>query len=132
MTIIEITDTFRSAVAKMSEGNPGAISALVDIGQGIGKIDPGNMLGALGPILQLDSLGIRGSAIYVLYSDKCGRDARKTILLLRAVQLGLLPRGRLKELSEDQHRAVNLSEDEWSEIESGVLSRLPDFSKEPQ
>lgn len=62
----------------MSEGNPGALTVLMQMTQ-----DPRSIL----DILLLDSLGIRGSKIWMLYSDSCGKNARKfnrTLMVLRS------------------------------------------------
>jgi len=51
-------------------------------------------------------------------------------MLLRAVQLGFIRVDRLKELAEDQTRQINLSDEEWKDIEMKVCEQLEDFAKE--
>jgi hypothetical protein len=93
---IEGTDTLISAITKMAEGNPGAVAAMLDVSNKAAIIDPDNFLGLFGPILSLDSFGIYGTGIYILYNDMCNKDASKTIAILRACQLGLFDSALLK------------------------------------
>ena len=89
MSKIELSDNTTDIIVKMSDGNPGAVNVILNIlGEG-GNIDPDSALGGLGALLSLDTLGIYGSAIYVLYNDICDSDLGKTLAVLRATQLGL-------------------------------------------
>lgn len=66
-------------ILTMSEGNPGAMNVTMQMIQ-----DP-NPRGVL-DILLLDSLDIRGSKIYMLWSDCSGKDMEKyyrTLMMLR-------------------------------------------------
>ena len=45
------------------------------------------------------------------------------LVLMRAAQLGLFSCAKLKELAEDQSRSMNLTEEEWEEIDSKVTER---------
>ena len=116
-------------IVKMSEGNPGALSALMELSTASPKIDPQSAFGGLGPVFFFDTHGIYGSDIYIIWSDKCGRDARKTLMLLRAVQLGFLPESKLKEMASDQMRRVDLTDEEWKELDFQVCEQLEDFQK---
>ena len=63
----------------MSEGNPGALTCMLEMLQ----TDPMALL----DILYFDSMGIYGSKIYMLWNDCCGRDMsklRETIQYLRS------------------------------------------------
>lgn len=84
---IKYTDTTRDIVIKMSDGNPGAMTALMEMLES-SNIDPDGAMGGLVPILSLDTHGIYGTDIYVLHSDICGREMPKTLAVLRACQLG--------------------------------------------
>jgi hypothetical protein len=81
--------TVVQTVSALAEGNPGALSVCVDILK----------LGSVAPLLLIDSFGIYGSKIWMLYKDVCGQSVSGVIALLQAVQLG--------ELSEDTlHHAI--------------------------
>ncbi|MCV9929495.1 hypothetical protein OIU83_17675 [Flavobacterium sp. LS1R49] len=87
---IQLNDTTMSVVAKMSEGNFGAMGVLVNmLKKDTEAIDPDNLMGGLGVILYLDALGIYGTDIYVLHNDICDSNLVKTLAVLRATQLGI-------------------------------------------
>lgn len=123
---IGLTDTHISAIAKMSDGNPDALSAMMQIMQEHDNIDTEAMFGGLGAIMLLDTWEIYGSDIYVLFNDKCDRDVRRMLLLMRATQLGLFSESRLRELASDQ---VNLTPEEWDDIDKKVCNRLEGFAR---
>lgn len=77
----------------------------------------------------LDTWEIYGSSIYILWNDKCDRDPRKFLLLQRMCQLGFLSDTKLKAMADDQMREVDLTEQEWLELEEKVLDRLPEFQR---
>ena len=73
-TRIELTDSLISVITKMAEGNPGAMTALIEIGEAAPKVDPQSSfagMGPIGPALSFDTHGIYGSDIYIIWSDKC-------------------------------------------------------------
>ncbi len=72
----------------MSEGNPGALMAVCEILKHGAVIDPNDAMGGMSSLLSLDTLGVYGSQLYMLWSDVCGKDVGKMIALLRAWQLG--------------------------------------------
>lgn len=129
MNKIELVDSFLDVMVKMSEGNPGACVALAELANASTKIDPQSAFGGFSPAIAFDSHGIYGSSIYIIWSDKCGRDARKTLMLLRAVQLGLFPKSKLQEMAADQARKINLTTEEWDSLDSLVCARLEEFQK---
>ena len=129
MSRIQLTDTAMDMLIKMAEGNPGAIDAMFKIMEEAPSIDPQSAMPSIMPILSLDTHGIYGSSIYVLFSDKCKKDVRKTLVLLRAVQLGIMPERKLQQLSYDQSRSVNLTEDEFNSLDSAVCEQLSEFKR---
>lgn len=126
---IELTDTLVSALIKMAEGNPGAIAALSDVCQKAEGIDPQSAFGPLAPVLSLDTHGIYGSSIYVLWNDVCSRDARRMLMLLRAVQLGLLSENRLTTAAADQSRGNHFTAEELAELDANVCAALEGFQR---
>jgi len=129
MSRLQLTDTGTDILVKMADGNPGAISAMMAIMEHHDSIDPQAMMGAMGAIMILDTWGIYGTDIYVLYSDKCDKDVRKFLLLQRACQLGHLPHSKLQQMAKDQAREVNLTEEEWAGIDEFVCEKLEEFQK---
>jgi len=129
MPKISLNDNLVEAITKMSDGNPGAMNAMIKLQEDAPKIDPQNPFGPFGPILSLDSYEIYGTDIYILFNDKCGSDSRKMMLLLRGTQLGKLSEAKLKEMAADQMYKVNLTEEEWEELDTQVCEQLEEFQK---
>ena len=128
MSRIQLTDSLRSSIAKMSDGNPGSLSAMFALIQEAEEIDPQYMLGGLGYIMALDTAEIYGTHIYILWNDICGRDVYKLILLLRGNQLGVFGSHQLKELSvEDIYEPREVTDEMWQELQKKVCNQLPQF-----
>lgn len=85
---IELTDTPMDMFIKLADGNPGALTAMMTLCEKAEGIDPDAAFGSLTPLLALDTHGIYGSRIWVLWKDVCDMDPIKVMTLLRAVQLG--------------------------------------------
>ena len=129
MAKITLTDTLQDIIVKMSDCNPGAVHALMDIYQNAESIDPQSLMKGLGPILLLDTLEIYGTDIYILYNDKCNRNLRNLLVLLRAYQLGFLPQAKLIEMSKDQMRQIELTTIEFALLDEKVCEELDQFQK---
>lgn len=80
MTKIDLNDSFIDIITKMSEGNPGAITVLM----GLLKGAPENVF----LVLDLDTLGVYGSRIWMLYKDVCKEDMEIMRSLLFRWQTG--------------------------------------------
>ncbi|MFH6945136.1 hypothetical protein [Flavobacterium sp. FlaQc-50] len=98
---IQSKDTMPDVLAKMSDGNFGAVDALMKL-LASDHVDPDNYFGGLGVILTLDTWQIYGTDIYVLYSDICDKDIVKMIAVLRATQMGLFAESLLKDACSRQ------------------------------
>lgn len=87
MSRLTLTDGTIEIFMKMSDGNPGAMTCLVEL---LKKKDwyaniPGVMM-----ILMLDSIGVYGEKLYMLWNDCCDRDLIKMELVIRNYQMGKL------------------------------------------
>ena len=122
MNRIELSDTIQDAIVKLSEGNPGAINVMMNMLQSGDEIDPDSAFGGFGNILSLDTHGIYGSRIWMLFKDVCRENINVTIGLLRTCQLGLLSVEELNYAIDNYGAGIDLSEKmtELKEI-------LPDF-----
>ncbi len=116
MSLIQLDDTIPSALAKMSAGNPGAITVLLRIFKEGDAIDPQSWSGGFGTILALDTHKIYGEDIWILYKYICGEDIVNVCAVLRAVQLGILP-------EEDMKAAIF----HYRELAAGTLTRPLDM-----
>lgn len=128
MKKFNLNDDVLSGVFEMSNGNPGALTALMEMVSKGAEVDPDCFMGGLGIVLFLDELEIYGSDIYVLHSDLCNRDLVKTISLIRAVQLGILDRSILKDACSRQdysgRKLINVEE-----MYLKVCETLPNFKR---
>jgi hypothetical protein len=84
---ITLDDNVMSIVMKLSDGNPGAVTVCVQLMSD--RNDPDCFLGPLGNFLSLDTHGIYGSDIWVLFKNVCDQRILGVVTVLRAVQLGL-------------------------------------------
>lgn len=64
---LKLEDTFEQFMMKMSEGNPGALTVLMQI------VEKDPNLGLL-QILNLDDMNVRGTQIWIGYKDHCGEN----------------------------------------------------------
>lgn len=87
---IELMDSFNDIIYKISEGNPGALTVLLRSMTEVKDVDPDCALENLGPALLLDTFGIYGSNIWILYKDCCYQDIHLFWACLRGLQLGLV------------------------------------------
>ena len=129
MSRLKLEDNGMDVMVKMSDGNPGALTALMDIMKNAEEIDPQGAFGGMGAVMLLDGWEIYGTDIYILYSDKCNRDVRKMLMLMRATQMGMFSNEKLKEMASDQMRQVNLTEEEMTDLDNQVCERLEEFAR---
>jgi hypothetical protein len=116
--LIDINISVLDAIFLLSEENPGAIRVLVQ------------MSGA-GPMLNLDSQGIYGSNIWLLFKDICGECIPKTLAVLRGVQLGIVDEATVHAALDlaNVRNPIGFNPDEvWAK----VCLRLPNFQKKEQ
>ena len=125
---INLNDTFIVSIMKMSDGNPGAVTAITALSTVNPSVDPESAMGPYAPLLSLDTHRIYGSAIWILYKDICKQNARTMLMLLRAVQLGLFSESALQRLSQDD-RSETISAEKMTELDMQVCARLNQFQR---
>ena len=121
-TRIELTDTTFDAIYKLSEGNPGAATVCARMLQEGGAIDPDAFGNGLANLLSLDTHGIYGSRIWMLYKDACGESLIHTIAMLRAVQLELITEDALNHAIDNRGDGLDVGI-----VLATVHERLPNF-----
>ena len=126
---LKLEDSPQEMIAKMTDGNIGAIAAMMQIMENCTEIDPQNAPGLFGILASFDDMELYGTDIYVLWSDKCGRDVRRLLMLMRAVQLGFFDQGKFIEMGKDQSRQINLTEEEFADLDKRVCEELEEFAK---
>ena len=125
MTRIEETDSIVEMVAKLGEGNPGAMTVCMELFSQEAEIDGDSALKGIGSLLSLDTYGIYGANIWMLYKDVCDEDIEKTIAVLRAGQLGLISLPVVEYAIA--HYGEGIDVDQLTEQVKGVL---PKFGRE--
>lgn len=122
---IELTDSFMSAAVKLSEGNPGALTAVMELFRQTPAIDPDAAFGGFAGLFSLDVMGVYGSRIWMFYKDVCHQDMVRMVGLQRAVQLGLL---REEVLLNAIDGRPPMSIEDADALVARVQERLPAFN----
>lgn len=120
---IKLYDTGSSAIVKLADGNPGATVVCMEMLKKGKDIDPDYVMGGLGMLLMLDTFGIYGSRIWMLYKDVCKQDIVKTIAVLRAGQMGMLGDEALQHAIDNRGDGIDIDD-----LHKQVRQRLPKFS----
>lgn len=128
MSKIQLNDNIMDIMLKMSNGNPGALNVLTELLIPENeKIDPDNIMGGMGNLLSLDTIGIYGADIHVLANDICDGDMIKVITILRAHQFGYLDGDLLRDACSRQDKAgrqmINVNS-----LYKKVKKKLPRFA----
>lgn len=123
---IKMHMSLHDIIFEMSEGNPGAINVLMAIYTNNAAIDPDDWAGGLGPILGLDTSGIYGSNIYILFKYVAKSNLVDMLGLLRSVQLGFAAENELKKMIADEAAP----EGRIAELLKQVRNRLPAFKQD--
>ena len=121
---IQLTDTIMSAMIKMSDGNPGALTVCGKLSKDGAAIDPDSFMGGFGCVLDLDTLSIYGPRIWMFYKDVCGEDLRVMCAILRANQLGFLNPAKLNRAIDNYGEGLDISA-----LVAQVEERLPKFQR---
>lgn len=125
---ISLGDDFKTCLAKLAEGNIGALTAMMEMCKISEDVDPDSCWGLYSSLIDLDSFGIYGSDIYILWNDICNRDSIKTIGVLRATQMGLFDSNILKDAAHRQDR-TGKSLIPVDELMLKLMEKLPNFNK---
>lgn len=125
-----LTDDVVGMLMKLVDGNPGAINVCTQLLRDTEKSDPSSVLGPISYLLFLDTYGIYGANIWMLYKDICKENIVHTMALLRTVQMGMLDFAILKQAilscSDFDIENPNIDiEDTFKKLQE----KLPDFAK---
>lgn len=121
---IELDDSPRDMIMKMSDGNPGALSVMMMLLRNEKVIDPMDWAGPIGPLINMDSHGIYGSRIWMLYKDVCEEDLVNIHACLRGVQLGIISEDVLNYAIDNRGIGIDVPD-----ILTKVMERLPKFNR---
>lgn len=121
---ITLEDTPKTAIIKLAEGNAGALLVMLSILEKGEAIDPDSAFGGMGAIFGLDTSGIYGHRIHVLYKYVCESNLTYMLAVLRAVQLGKLSEHDMNHAIDNRGKGLDLPS-----ILDTVQEQLPDFGK---
>lgn len=121
MSKLDLTDTVQTALFKMSEGNPGGLTVMMQMMQHGDAIDPDGFMGGFGAIMWLDTYEIYGSRIWILYKDVCGCNLLNTFAMIRACQLGFISSTKLNNAIDGKEQV------DVADFLQQVKNRLPAF-----
>ena len=97
---IELSDTGKDVVLKMSDGNPGAIRVMADI---LNKYEQEGLMF----LLDLDDMNIRGSQIWIGFNDYCNEDLGKFVACIKDRDRSMVNEiNRVGKSGNHNHRAV--------------------------
>lgn len=68
---------FMEFVSQLAQGNPGAMAFTMEL---LANGDDASRDMAITALKRMDAIGIRGSKLYMLWNDCCGRDNEKAVI----------------------------------------------------
>lgn len=104
MSKLNFEMTTLDAMVALSEGHAGAATALLAVQRYANEIDKASALGVFGVFANLDESRLYGQNLWVFYKETCKGSVWVLIMLLRAVQLGLLSAKTMRAMPEDELR----------------------------
>ena len=116
--------TVKDMLTAMSEGNIGAFTLCMRLLENGDKVSP-SFLGGATQILSLDSFGIYGKRIWMLFAHVCEHHLGKMIAVLEARQLGEINQQTLNRAIDNYGADLDIDA-----IVEKVKSHLPNFNLE--
>jgi hypothetical protein len=120
-------DNMFQAITKVSEGNPGAIVAIMKIAEVYSKVDPKHWIVQAAPssiaggvAMMFDDHEIYGPNIHILFKDVCGLKPERVIVLFRAHQLGF---SSLSNFKDFPHLSID-----FDDLIARIKAEVPDFN----
>jgi hypothetical protein len=121
---IELTDSFLNVVVKLSEGNPGAANVCMMLMESAKMVNHQAAGDGILTLLALDTHGIYGSKIWMLYKDVCGQDIVTVHAVLRAIQLGIIPESKVLHAIDNRGEGLDVPS-----LLKAVMEKLDQFNK---
>ena len=112
-------------IVTLCDGNPGAITACLEILKHTEEVDPYNVGGGIMSLLWLDTFKLYGPRIYMLWNDVCNRDVGAMLAVMRAYQLGQLEGVTMEVINHAiENRGAGIDVDK---VIAAVQVKLPKF-----
>lgn len=80
---INLNDTAEDVIVKLSEGNPGALTTLVELVNSYK-----DFFEVVPDYLTIDTMGLYGSQLYMLWNDCCNRNIEKVKQIIKLYREG--------------------------------------------
>lgn len=122
---IKLDMSLLDVMVELSDGNPGALTVLMQLARQASAIDPDSALGALGPLCSLDTLDCYGSRIWKFYKDVCGQNINTMMGVLRANQMGFIGAADINRAIDVDRMALDIPH-----LLMKLKTRLPKFATE--
>ncbi len=120
--IKDLSMTTMDILLSFAEGNPGAITAMLELMKASPVIDPDSAFAELSPLISLDNLDCYGPRIWMLYKDVCGQDTTNVLAVMRANQLGYISEREVNRAISGETRI------DVPDLLAKVKERLPAFA----
>lgn len=120
---LKLNDNAMTSTVKMAGGNMGAMRVCIELIKHGGTIDSHCFAGGLGILMLMDTFTIYEEYIWMLYKDVCEGSLVKTVAMLRAVQMGILPEKDLHHAIENMGEGIDVED-----LLKQVSERVPDFN----
>ena len=104
---ITLEDSLMSIIGKLCEGNPGACEVCSQAYRSAAQIDPDAALGGLAALMDLDTMGVYGHRIWMLYKDVCHESILNFHACLRAAQLGIVSERKLLDAIDNHGEGID-------------------------
>lgn len=130
---IELHDSWVDIIEKLGEGHPGASKVLCLLLRDRDLFQIGSPLGILQTFMALDSAGIFGEDIWILYKDICSESLDTFIAVLRATDFYFVTPEFLRAAVQwADHRVDLINVIDLEEAIKELKDRLPDFGRKAE
>lgn len=112
-------------ILEISEGNSGAITAIMRLIGAYSHIDPNALLGGHHVVMFLKDNNLKGTHINELWRKVCHAEPVKWVAMMRGIQLGF---ATLKEFQA--HTSQSLPGYDFESLIAKIKERLPEFNSD--
>lgn len=123
---LKLTDSGMDVMVKMSHGNLGATTVLIQLLEKTPEIDPQDLMAGMGKILLLDTMDIYEDRIWRFYKYVCKQNLVWMLAVMRGYQFGWLSLEAINLAIDD---AVPMDIESLEKILERVKEQLPEFDR---
>lgn len=123
---IDTKDNIQRVIVKLSDGNPGALSVLIQIIKNGNIIDPDSLNTDEMNLFLIDELEIYGPNLWILYKDVCQQNLLSLFSLFRAYELKIITKVKIHDFITNQ----SLDDFNIDNLLEQVRQTIPNFGKD--